>query len=826
MKYFLNCCCWSGSFLTYMVLVSLPVQAQLRIVNDGTLSTQVTSPDNANFTINLGDRSGNNLFHSFREFSIPTGGSATFNHALDIQNIFSRVTGGSVSTINGLIKAQGSANLFLLNPAGIIFGPNAQLNIGGSFVGSTASSLQFADGQAFMAASNGTSPLLTISVPIGLQFGSSSGGIQVQGPGHQLSGRTRPDVRSALAGAGSSTTGLRVNAGKTIALVGSDVGVVGGILSAPQGNIELGSVGSGLVSLVPQGQGWRLGYEQVQGFRDLQLSQKSLLDASGSGGGAIQLRGSRISLTEGSLALIQNQGTQPAGGIVLQASESVRLSGTTPDGTIQTGLHSQQLSRGDGGEIRVVAPQVEVLNGAAIAGKTFGKANNGNIVIDAANTLQVLGYSPIDSSNFSAIFSYTYDKGNTGNVTVSTGNLKSLDGGSIGAATLGSGQSGDLTVNAAESIELGGEEPNFRQFSTLFDISIGTGNAGNLTVNTQRLLVRDGGRVGASTVYIGNAGSIVVNASDSITVTGKAPKAGIPSQISSAGNVLPPQLQKLYGVPSLPTGNGGSVTVNTDRLTVMNGALVTVRNLGSGDAGILTVNANQIYLDQKGSIAASTKIGNGGNLDLQVRDAIVLRNGSSITATAGGTGNGGNLILNSPIIVGLENSDIVARASKGNGGTIQITTQSLLGLKFRDRLTPENDITASSEFGINGNVQVNTIGINPTNGLMTLPVDIMDSSRQISDRCHAAQTSSFTATGRGGIPNDPKQKLSQERTWHDFRPIATTVPSIQAIQAKRPVVELTTPIVEANAFQIDEFGAIDLIATHVPVERHHPASCS
>ncbi|WP_420832787.1 filamentous hemagglutinin N-terminal domain-containing protein [Nostoc edaphicum] len=804
----------SGMVLPAILLWSGDANAQ--VISDSTTNSLINQNGN-NFTILNGTEKGDNLFHSFSNFSVPTGGSASFDlvNTPNITTIFSRVTGGSVSNIDGLIRTLNSSNpvsLFLLNPSGIVFGPNSSLNIGGSFVGTTADSVVFADGLKFNAI-DATPPLLTMSVPIGLQFGSNPGAITVQGSGHnaQLGDSLQ------VSGLNIGTRGLQLQPGKTLALLGGNVALDGGLLSAPGGLIELGSITNGSVALNSIPQGFALSYPNASSFGDIQINQRALAstrDLSNESGGAIQIQGKQVSIRDGSLILVQNRSNQTAGDIAINATQSLQIIGKSPDFKSSSSLVNETISSGAAGNIIVTTPQLDIDQGGYIFNRTFSTGLGGNIALNTGE-MRVNGFAFGDPSPFRAvsqILAASYGTGKGGNVAISTQNLSILAGGNIAARPYASGNGGDLIVKA-DTIQVTNEgAPKGNYFSLLSTATFGSGNAGDLKIDTRKLSVQAGARVSASSIVSGNAGSLTINASESIDVNG-VKDAENPSYIGTA--VRP--------VSGFSRATSGNTTINTPLLNISNGATVFVQNLGSGKAGTLNIQANTLRLDNGASISASTKAGGGGNTNLQLRDLLLMRHGSFISAEAGSNGNGGNITINAPNIVGLENSDIIANAEKGRGGNIQITTQGIIGLKYRPELTPENDITASSQFGVSGTVQVNTIGVDPNSGLVELPANVTDPSQQIATGCAGNEGSRFVATGRGGVPQNPNQEARSNRTWSDIRDLSAYRKTSEITAQISPSPEV---LVQATSWRRNSQGKIELVAAQSSTSMQPSLTCA
>jgi filamentous hemagglutinin family protein len=799
-----------------LVAIAYPQGAHAQVTSDGSLTTPTLVPLSVNgkdFLINAGTRSGNNLFHSFSQFSVPSNGSAIFNNATNIQNIFSRVTGSQLSNINGILKTQGSANLFLMNPNGIVFGPNAQLQLGGSFLGTTASAIKFDNGIQFNTL-NATPALLSVNLPIGLQMGTNPGVIQVQGTGNLL--KTQSTLLAPYFPIGASPS-LQVAPLNTLALVGGHIAIDGGVLTAPSGRIELASIGSnGSIPLVQQTPNLLLG--TIVGDRgDIQLSNKALIDVNGIDSGSIQLQGRQVNLTSGAILWSQNRGANTGGTITVNATDRIFADGTaadlvaiTPNGPVfstVSGIINETVGA-DGGKISLSAPIVTVQNGASVMSRSFTPGTGGEILINA-KTLTVKGASPILGNIFSILGSSTAGKGQGGKITLQVQDLAILDGGALAALTIGNGDSGNVAVTA-DTVRISGLSPILLASALSVPTLGGSGHSGNLLMNTRTLEISDGAFISSSSLGPGDAGNIMINASESVEIRGLTKQKG--NYQTGLSSAVSPPLEPYKSLFNLAddnaTGASGSVTVNTPSLRIVDRGYIVVENTGSGTAGILEVNADRIELTRAGFLSAGSRSGQGGNIKLTT-DTIILRDTGKIYTASLGSGNGGNINIITNSIVGINNSDIIASAISGRGGKISITTSGIFGLQYRDRLTDENDITASSQFGISGTVQVNTIGINPANALNTLPVDVVDSSRQISNRCASAQNGSFVSTGRGGIPQKPIQTWRTDRPWTDLRS-----PGLQASAIVQPIAQNTNPsLIEASAFQVDASGAILLVAT-------------
>ncbi|NER35026.1 MAG: S-layer family protein [Oscillatoria sp. SIO1A7] len=739
-----------------------------QIVPDNTLPVNSTVIHSGNsFIIEGGTTAGSNLFHSFQEFSLPASMEAFFNNEGNINNIITRVTGANISSINGSLRSNGSANLLIINPNGLDFGAGASLNIGGSFLGSTANSVIFSDGSSFSAteanAPANAAPLLTINVPVGLQFGGNPGNIAVRGTGHNLDARPPfffPIERS------DRDLGLRVLPGNSLAIVGGNVSIEGGILTAESGRIELGSVREGNVNLTPVTSGWQLDYSEIGQFGSIELTSQALADVSGVGSGSIQARSAFLQLLDGSAFLSQNLGRQPSGSISAIASERIELNGTN-NSVINGGIISEALG-GLGGDVAIATKQLTILNGASIATNTQSDNPGGNIDVRASELIQIIGFSNLNPIVVSNISSTTFSSGEAGKIAASTERLTIEAGAVITSATLGSGNGGFVDIRA-DSIAIAGSNPLGPNQSTISGSSLGQGRAGNLTLDTGSLIIRDGGNINASSTSTGDAGSITVNASRFVEI-GDATLDGIDSSRLEASVVMADlTLQQALRLSATPSANSGDVRINAPVLRIRNRGLVNVRNSGSGNAGNLSINADSILLDSRGGLTASTASGEGGNIIVNANNSLIMRRNSFIAAEAEGTGNGGNLRINAEILAALENSDIAADALEGAGGNIAINSAGIFGTQFREAPTANSDITASSQFGVSGTVTINNPEIDPSSGLVELPEAIGDPTNKVIVGCGVALGSSFTITGRGGLAADPTAAIRGETIWEDTR---------------------------------------------------------
>ncbi|WP_446396740.1 two-partner secretion domain-containing protein [Coleofasciculus sp. E1-EBD-02] len=555
--------------------------------------------------------------------------------------------------------------------------------------------------------------------------------------------------------------------------------------------------------------------------------------------------GGRISLNSGATLTIDNSIITSVtrlgkGGDIELFAPSLVLSGGSK-------IFSVTVGSGQGGNIQINADSIRADDNSDI--NTISASLNDNA--DINNIIEILGSPTGDIADLIQFLPANNTlgsiSGSGGNIQVSAESITLADESNIATATFANGgQAGNVRIN--------GTSVNLLDDGTVGSLTYGAGDAGHLTLNSRQLLIQNnkiksevgtGISTAARTNSSGDAGDLIINA-ESIEIIGNEPGAAVaPTDL----NTLLELAKLRTGLTSATQGSGdaGNVTINSDRLVVRDGAGIatsadftstgtagtlrvnatqielqgkggiTTLTLGSGDtrAGNLYINAERVTLLDGAGIGTGTLSGNGGNIILTATDLLLMQNNSLITTTAGQAGaggDGGDINIDAKFIVAVldENSDIAANAFEGNGGNIDITTQGIFGLQVSDKLTPNNDITASSQLGIDGRITINTPNVDPSRGLTELPFNFTDPSNQIIAGCPADTGNRFTAIGRGGIPDNPRDYLPGNAVWQDRRNVA-------AFPDNQPTVTLPseTPekqIIEAQGWIVNEEGTVILTA--------------
>ena len=819
---------------TVSLAFTYPVSAQVipdnSLGSDSIVTPNVTVKDAIADFIEGGAIRGNNLFHSFSEFNVGNGGSVYFANPDGIANILTRVTGNNISKIFGTLGVDGGANLFLLNPNGILFGENAALDISGSFMATTADSYVFGEGEAKFSATNpNEAPLLNINLNPGLQMGNNSGSIEVQGKGYSLTGGGNLPLHF-----NNTPKGLQVQPGQTLGLIGTNINFTGGIIRTEGGNIQLASVKQGTVKL-NNARTWQLDTSQVETFGDIKLIDRALLDTSGFITGDITMQANNITFDNASIANVQNIGDRASGKITIDATDSVRLSGSlrnAPDsatplgretGVVYSRLNTETLAGKTAGDIFVTASNLSILDGSSIASRTYSDAGTGNVDIDVEQLIEIKDYSPFGPDFFGSLISTTtFSSGSAGKLNVSAKNINILSVGSISSGSFGSGQAGEVEVNVAEDLIIDGINPITFIPSNIGSTAFSQGNSGSVDINTARLTISNRGAINTSTFATGSAGQLTINASESINITtpnNTGSRVSLNNNgIGSDARIANPVLRQVFSLPDVPSGNSGNIILNTPTLTISDGAAVSVSNQGLGNSGNLQINAERVVLDNQAQITAFSASGEGGNIQLNINDSLLLRNNSAVTAENRGAFvndrsnvNGGNITIDADTLTLLKNSQVNANAFEGNGGNIDIMTEGYF-------VSGDSSVSASSKLGLDGMVEIDEVSSDRQFQLDRLPEKITDLTSLITVTCLADDNNSIAVIGNGGIAKSPYQTQSLDTTWNDLRPVK---------QQQRQLATLPTPLIEADSTVINANGELELVAFNtLSTHRWINSSCS
>jgi filamentous hemagglutinin family protein len=613
------------------------------------------------------------------------------------------------------------------------------------------------------------------------------------------------------------------------------------------------SLVSNVITTTGKGKGGNLNITSPSIFIS-NLSSVSSFTAGIGDAGNLNLSTQLLSLSNNSQLQAYTDGIGNAGNITITPINTLTNPNNKPNNTVKIDGSSVSVDvntngTGNAGILSITSDSLQLINGAQIGAGVFGKGDGGQIII-SSDTIKLEGRGIVLQQDVSSgIFSSVDDNaiGNAGSLDVRTRNLEILNGAVISATTAGIGNAGKIAIRASDVISLNNGSIRSNVNAT------GQGDGGNLDIFANTLQLENQSTLSASTASANRGGNIAVS-SNSLKINSGSQLRTTTSSSGAAGNIslFLNDLLKIDGTDSgifagttaNSTGRSGTILIDPTLVTLTNGAKISVSSLGTGNGGNIQLIAGSLSLAGGSQIIAETANGEGGNIILQIRDLLWLRNGSLISATAGNNGNGGNIDLSANFILAFakENSDITANAFKGKGGNIQITTQAIFGLQFRPRLTPLSDITASSDFGVNGTVNINTPGVDPSKGLTNLPVDIGDASKLVTQKCLAdRQDSAFIITGRGGIPVSPADVISGNKfqenlgVTNDSGRIAESITRVvnpygevaiatntsqivptpswaKQIQSHQATEALPDRIVEAQGWTINPYGEVALVA--------------
>ena len=581
----------------------------------------------------------------------------------------------------------------------------------------------------------------------------------------------------------------------------------------------------------------------------------------GGNAGDTEVNANSITATEGGQIFSLAIGIGDTGNVNVVA-DAIELTGTDGIGS-PSGIGSSVLPEavGNGGTVDVQTNTLFLRDGGQIRASTLGIGDGGaiavradEITIDGAVFFPDLPSPVIPSAILSEVRLEADGRGNT--IDITTGQLSVRNGGFISASTRGTGDAGNIAITATESALFDGfpGEPFFPSGAFVGTLEGATGAGGTLSIVTPSLSVTNGAQLEAVTETGSDAGNIAIDARDSVFISGVETGLFSNAAEGSTGNggaiIVNTSDLTLTNAAEISTrtegeGNSGQVTIDAERLLVENDALLVADSPGAGDAGTILLRGDRLRVRQGGQITVTSEnSGAAGNLEIVVPEIrlergilgaetvegdranilldtsdLQLRDQSLITTNATGTATGGNINIDTTTLVGLENSDITANAEQSFGGQVTVAAEGIFGTEFRDRLTLESDITATSELGaeFSGTVTILTPDIDAAAGLVELSSNTTDPADRVVAGCAAASGSSFTATGRGGLPEDPTATIRGQTFWEDIRTVVPQTPGEMSEGRSTPMPALVageTPgaIVEATSWIVREDGIVELVA--------------